>query len=184
MFFFSHRWLSMKLLFLDRFPHFQILMNARVKQSAEIMQHAPTQKVLLTAIVTVVSQKTKTELARTTTNVWKRRITVTRKRTVKIRMEHLLAIAIWASQGTAFIVPVRKLLILFNRTLYSLKNQAQYLCWLFTTSTKAPFHLRMLVWLCWRQTESFHVSVTWSLEQRSFKKEKKKKVLRIDEEKW
>ena len=152
-------------------------MNARVKRSAKLMQHAPTQKVLLTAIVTEVSQKKKTELARMTTNAWKRRITVTRTRTVKMRMGHFLAIATRASQGMGFIVPVRKPMTLFNQTLYSLRNQAQYLCWWEQTSTKAPFHQRMLVSLCWRQSESFHVSVTWSSEQRSFKKEKRRRKL-------
>ena len=93
-------------------------MNARVKRSAKLMQHAPTQKVHLTAIVTLVSEK-KRELARMKTNAWKRRITVTRKQTVKMCMGHFHAIAMRASAGTAFIVLVRKLLTLFNQTLYS-----------------------------------------------------------------
>ena len=88
-------------------------MNARVKRSAKLMQHAPTQKVPSTATVTVVSQKKIMELARTKTSALKRHITVTRTLTVKISMEHFLAIAMGASAGTALNVQVRKLLLLF-----------------------------------------------------------------------
>ena len=132
-------------IFFYLFPHFQKLMNAWMKRSAKLMQHASTQKVFFTAIVTAVSQKKKGELARTTMNAWKRCITVTRTLTVKMSMGHFLAIAMEASQGMALIAPVRKTMILFNQTFYSLRKPASTKPLLMGANKCKIFHPGMLV---------------------------------------